>query len=193
MIERYEKFLNKFDLILEYLFKKQSKYIKCKLGCSSCCRKGEYPISQLEFLYMTQGYINLPQNQKIIVQQNIMNLLLDKKDWQKKSHKKNERYEHTCPFLVNNLCAIYDYRGIICRTFGLCYYDDKGKYLRLPDCVNSGLNYAEYYDKKTKKLNIPYIPNANLRIDRIFESHLAQKNKLDCGEIRPLLDWFKES
>ncbi len=192
MFKKYEKFIKRFDNILDFLFKKQSKYIKCKLGCSSCCRNGEYPISQLEFFYLTQGFINLPQNKKIIVQQNIMNLLLDKKDWQKKSHKKNERYEHTCPFLVNNLCSIYKYRGIVCRTFGLCYYDNVGCYVRLPDCVNTGLNYSEYYDKKTKKLNIPNIPKVNLRIDKIFESNIAKKYGLKCGEIRPLLEWFNE-
>ena len=192
MLKRYEKFLSRLDKILNYFYKKQSKYIYCKLGCSACCRNGEYPFSQLEFSYMTEGFINLPQNQKIIVQQNIMKLLLDKKDWQNKKHKKEERFEHVCPFLVNNQCLIYKYRGITCRTYGLCYYDDKEGYLKLPDCVNNGLNYSKYYDSKNKKLNIKYIPNANLRIDKILESNIAKKYKLEYGEIRPILDWFNE-
>ena len=191
MIKKYKKFLTRFDKIIEFLFSKQSKYIKCKIGCSGCCRKGEYPFSQLEFSYMTEGFINLPEKTKIIVQQNIMKLLLDKKDWQKKH--KNERFEHICPFLVNNKCSIYDYRGILCRTYGLCYYDDIGGYVKLPDCVNSGLNYSKFYDEKKKILKIKNIPKVNLRIDKILESNLAKKNKIEYGEIRPILDWFKES
>ena len=101
-----------------------------------------------------------------------------------------KRFEHQCPFLLNNECVIYKYRGIICRTFGLAYYDDKAGYVRLPDCVNEGLNYSQYYDKKNKTLNIPDVPKANLRIDRVLENELTKLYKIDSGEIRPMLDWL---
>ncbi len=184
MISRYREFLKEFDNILKVIYEEQKQYIHCAKGCSKCCEKGEYPYSQMEFAYLTQGYINLPQNTKILVQQNIRNLLMDKKEF------KGKRFEHKCPFLINGECSVYDYRGIICRTFGLCYYDDKNGYVRLPDCVHDGLNYSDFYDEETNTLNIENVPKVNLRIDRVLDSTLANSYDLDCGEIRPMVEWF---
>lgn len=179
MNEDYEKFLKEFDELLSNLFEQQKKYIKCKKGCSKCCQNGDYPMSQLEFRYLTQGYINLPTDKKILVQNNM-----------KKITSENQK-DYQCPFLINNECCIYEYRGIICRTFGICYFDDENKYVRLPQCVYEGLNYSEYFDKKESILKINDVPQINLRTDKVFESELAKKYKLDCGEIRPLIKWVK--
>lgn len=184
MLKRYELFLKDFDEILHLLYEQQRDFIKCKKGCYLCCAKGDYPFSQLEFAYLTKGFIELAQNQKILVQQNINKLLADKKEY------KGDRFEHQCPFLINGECCVYKYRGLVCRTFGLAYYDDQKGYVRLPDCVNNGLNYSEFYDPKTNILNFENVLKVNLRIDRIFQSELAQKYNLDCGEIRPMLDWI---
>lgn len=186
MLKNYEKFLNDFDEILDYLFISQEKYINCKIGCTGCCENGDYPFSQIEFAYLTQGYINLPEKTKILVQQNIRNLILDKKEF------KGEHFEHVCPFLINGECCVYDYRGIVCRTFGLCYYDDQKGYVRLPECTYKELNYSEYFDKENSVLKIDDVPKINLRIDRVLNSELANKYKLNCGEIRPLMDWISK-
>lgn len=184
MLECYEKFLKDFDELIKNLFDDQKRYVKCKKGCSKCCEKGDYPYSQLEFSYLTQGYISLPQNTKILVQQNIRNLKMDKKEF------KGEKFEHRCPFLINGECCVYNYRGIVCRTFGLCYYDDINGYVRLPDCVNQGLNYSEFYDKGNHTLNIQNVPKVNLRIDRVLNSNLSEEYQLESGEIRSMLDWI---
>lgn len=186
MFKRYEEFLKDFDEIICLLFENQKKYIKCKKGCSHCCEIGEYPFSQLEFGYLTQGYLSLPENRKIIVQQNIRNLLMDKKDF------KGKRFEHQCPFLINGECSVYSYRGIVCRSFGLCYYDDIKGVAMLPECVHNGLNYSENYDEKNKELHVDYITRVNLRIDRVMNSQLARKYNLESGEIRPMIEWFGE-
>ncbi len=184
MYENYEKFLKDFDELIDYLFKSQEKYIKCQRGCIGCCVNGDYPYSHLEFSYLTQGYINLPEKTKILVQQNIRKLLLDKKEF------KGGNFEHICPFLINNECCVYNYRGIVCRTFGLCYYDDQKGYVRLPECSAHGLNYSDYFDKENNILNISDVPKINLRIDRVFNSELSKKYGLNSGEIRPILDWM---
>lgn len=184
MFKNYSEFIKEFDTVLKLLFTSQKKYIKCKKGCANCCSKGEYPYSQMEFAYLTQGFINLPEDKKIIIQNNIKNLI------EEKQKNKNIRFEHKCPFLIENECSVYEFRGIICRTFGVCYYDDKEGYVRLPDCVFDGLNYSEYFDKETNILKITDVPMVNLRIDRVLESELAKKYKISCGEIRPLLDWI---
>ena len=185
MLNRYEKFLKDLDNILSEIFENQKDYIKCKKGCSICCQQGDYPFSQLEFTYLTKGFLSLPSDKKSFVQQNIMKLREAKK-------KAKGRFEHKCPFLYDDECLVYNYRGIICRTFGVCYYDDVKDYVRLPGCVHNGLNYAEVYDSKTNTLGIENVPNINLRIDKVFDSNLAITYKLECGEIRPMLDWFEQ-
>ena len=184
MFRRYENFLKDFDELLKLLYQNQSQNIKCKKGCSKCCKGGEFPCSQLEFAFITKGYLSLDEKTKILVQQNIRNLLLDKKEF------KGERFEHTCPFLLNDECTIYEYRGILCRVFGLCYYDDEKGYVRLPECAKEGLNYSEYYDKETGELNFENVPKVNLRIDKVLNSALAKQYLLESGEIRPMLEWF---
>ena len=80
----------------------------------------------------------------------------------------------------------------MCRTFGLCYYDDINGYVKLPDCVHDGLNYSEFYDADTRTLNIQNVPKVNLRIDRVLKSQLAEKYELESGEIRAMLDWLEQ-
>lgn len=184
MLENYEKFLIEFDDYIKQLFENHKQYIKCKKGCSLCCTGGEFPYSQLEFSYLTKGFILLPNDKKQIVQNNIKRLLKEKVNF------KGKRFEHTCPFLIDNECCVYNYRGIICRTFGICYYDDENKYVRLPACSNYGLNYSQVYNKDNNTLNIKDIPKQNLRIDVVLNSENAKKYNLDSGEIRPMLDWL---
>lgn len=186
MLTRYENFLQEFDKVLSDLFKQQSKYVKCKKGCSLCCEIGDYPFSYIEFSYLTRGYINLPPDKKSIVQQNIKKLVKQKKEFN------GERFEHRCPFLINNECSVYSYRGIVCRTFGLGYYDDTKDCVKLPECVHSGLNYSEFYDSKGGTLSIDDVININLRIDRVLNSRLAQVYNFECGDIRPMLEWLEQ-
>jgi len=187
MLKRYENFLKEFDKELEKIFNSQIKYLKCKKGCSKCCEFGDYPFSQLEFLYLTKGYLNLDYERRLIVQKNIKNLLLKKEKFT------GAGFEHICPFLINNECSVYEYRGLVCRTFGVCYYDEEKGFVKVPECVEFGLNYSGFYDEKTKELNISDIPNINLKIDKIFESEIAKKYNLDYGLIRPMLDWMSNN
>lgn len=186
MFKNYENFIQDFDSALILMFDAQKKYIHCKKGCSRCCECGNYPFSQTEFAYLTHGFINLDDEKKIIVQNNIKELLQEKKNFT------GQKFEHKCPFLIDNECCVYQYRGIVCRTFGVCYYDDKEGYVRLPDCVYHGLNYSEFFDKETNILKIPDVPMVNLRIDRVLNSELAKKYNIECGEIRPMLEWMSE-
>ena len=97
--------MSKLDAKLESYFKNQVEYVCCKKGCSACCEKGDYPISEIELKYLMTGYARLENEKKIIVQQNI---------------KKNIK-GGACPFLISSECSIYPYRPIICRVHGLAY------------------------------------------------------------------------
>ena len=124
----YVDFLEKLDSKLEAYRTLHKKFLHCQKGCSSCCEKGDYPLSQIELKYLMQGYISLENDTKIKIQSNIKNF--------KKGGK--------CPFLINSECSVYSYRPIICRVHGLAYLCGENK-VKTPYCVKKDKNYSEVY------------------------------------------------
>lgn len=178
MLSRYKLFLNKLDAKLQKYFEQNCEYVKCIEGCSSCCEIGEYPTSRLEMEYLMSGYLKLSQDTQKIIKTNI-------------SFLKNESLKmYKCPFLINSRCSLYEYRPIICRTHGLAWYDEDAEKIRLPYCVNIGLNYAKVFDRETGEVFIPNPIKQNLRTDILLKNQLAEDLGLECGEIRPLIKWF---
>lgn len=178
MLKRYEKFLEKLDKRLEKYFEEQCEFIKCKPGCSACCEVGEYPFSRLEAEYLMSGYIALDKNTQETIKKEI------------KQIKENNLKYYKCPFLQNHKCSLYKYRGIICRTHGLAWYDYDEEKIKLPYCVNIGLNYSKVFDRETGQVFLQNPIKDRLRIDSILRSSEAEEYELECGEIRPLIKWF---
>ena len=167
----YKLFLDQLDEKLEKYRELHKDFICCKIGCSACCEKGDYPLSAIELEYLMQGYINLDAEKKKLVQENIKNM------------KKGE----SCPFLINNKCTVYPYRPIICRVHGLAYLcgaRGRGKYIgkvKVPHCTIEGKNYSKVYDGKEVFIN-PI--KENLDTPNLLKD-------FDYGEIRNLYDWVK--
>lgn len=176
MLRRYELFLEKFDRRLEKYFEEQCEFVRCKEGCSACCKIGEYPFSRLEAEYLMSGFVRLPSEIKEKIRHEIKLLKAE----QPKMYK--------CPFLVDDKCVVYKFRGIICRVHGLAWFD--GAKIQLPYCVNKGLNYAKVFDRETGEVFLPNPIKEHLRIDSILRSRSAEAYELECGEIRPLIKWF---
>lgn len=178
MLKRYEKFLENLDKRLAKYFEEQCEHIKCKEGCSSCCEIGEYPFSQLEMEYLMLGFSQLTFDKKFHVKKEIERLKRDKPKMYK------------CPFLINKKCCVYKYRGLVCRIHGLAWFDEIEDRIRLPYCVNKGLNYAKVFDRETGEVFLNEPIRERLRIDTLLTSPEAEELKLEMGEIRPLKDWF---
>jgi len=182
MLSRYEKFLEEFDKRLAGYFELHKEYLHCKKGCSDCCEIGEYPMSRLEMEYLMKGYTTLSPEMQKQVKQNI-----DKISAQKAAAK-IDRFMYQCPFLINKECVLYKYRGIVCRTFGLAYVD-AGKVV-LPECVNRGLNYSKLYNPDKKEIFINNPIKENLRTDKVLKNPETEQYKIECGIIKPLIEWF---
>ena len=133
------------------------------MGCSLCCEKGDYPISQIELEYLMQGYISLNSDLKKIVQENI----------------KNMQKGETCPFLHEHKCTVYKYRPIICRVHGLAYLC-KESIVKVPYCVNYGKNYNDVYANSEITIN-PI--KENLDTSSILKEY-------EYGEIKNLYEWI---
>ena len=164
MLNKYKNFLKDFDNKLSIFFKSHKQYIRCSCGCSECCEKGDYPISNLELEYLMQGFIKLDNNIKKQVQENI----------------KNIRRGEKCPFLLNQKCSVYEFRPIICRVHGIAYLC-KDKTVKIPYCVNSNKNYADVFKNGEILIN-PVLEN--LDTPQVLKD-------FDFGEIRNLIDWLK--
>ena len=179
MLKRYEEFLKYLDKKLDIYFEEQCEFIKCKEGCSACCEVGEYPFSRLELEYLMSGFVSLPFDIKHKIKEEIKHLV------------KTRPKMYRCPFLINNMCSVYSHRGIVCRTHGLAWYDEDENRIRLPYCVNKGLNYAKVFDRSTGEVFLQNPIRERLRIDTILNSPKAKEYSLECGEIRPLIKWFE--
>ena len=163
-MKEYINFLKDLDRRVQDYFEEHSEFIYCKKGCSLCCEKGDYPISEIELKYLFRGLVELDKTLKIKVNENIANI------------KKGEK----CPFLIDSLCSIYSYRPIICRVHGLSYIC-KNNIVKVPFCANNNLNYSKVY-QKGEFFTEPILENLNT------ESLLKD---FDFGEIRNLYDWIK--
>lgn len=179
MLKRYEKFLKDFDKKIKKCFEEQREHIYCKEGCAGCCEVGDYPFSQIEMMYLMNGFKKLPINLQKEIKTNLEII---------KRNRISEHFYYKCPFLINKKCSVYKYRGITCRTFGLAYIvDKKNKQVKLPECSKEGLNFSKVYNGK--EIEIAPIKE-NLDLPAVINSKLAKNYKLEFGEIRSLVNWF---
>lgn len=198
--ERMEKFYQFIRVIMERInshFEDQKEYIHCKEGCSLCCERGEYPCSELEFEFLKQGFTQLTPD----IQQQIVENIVKLKE--EKSKFSGKMFMHKCPFLIDHRCSVYPFRMIICRTFGLSYYE-KGEYeekntLKVPFCIEQGLNYSEVYDQENKTFSTDLFKKTgykkepltyNLSVEFLVKNFGQDIMHLDFGEFKRLLDWL---
>ena len=190
---KYELYLKYIDKKLQGFFEEQAPYIFCKEGCSHCCEEGEYPMSEIEFAYLTVGAKMLPLDVIAQIEKNMFRIKAEKEN-----HKGDDTFRHACPFLCNNRCSVYKYRAIICRTHGIAFFNAQKK-LMVPACVNIGLNYSNVYDPETdmlstekyKELGFTQEPLAhNVGLSFMVNNDLTKELCLNFGELKPMYKWF---
>jgi Fe-S-cluster containining protein len=191
----YKQYLNTIDIVLKGYFEDQKEYIFCKKGCSHCCETGQYPYTDLEFKYLLLGFFKIPMQEQQKVIKRIQDL---KKEYQNAENKKE--FRHRCPFLDDEgVCTVYEYRGMICRTFGLITMLDEGGCV-IPFCQELGLNYSNVYDpinkkidmEKVKKLGFKNIPHPRrTSLKTIMSPEMFEGDSpIDFGERKALIEWL---
>ncbi len=193
MIENYVKYLNIITEKIERFFAKQKPYIKCKKGCSLCCEKGEYPWSEIEYKYIMLGFSKLDKNLQERIKEKIKKVKEDKKNFSG-----DGRFMYECPFLIDKSCSLYEYRGIICRSFGLMV-EVEGKKPQIPFCCSLGLNYSNVYDVERNCVSPIMFKETGLDIEPLIfnvsykmltDDTFAEGFHFNFGEKKPLIDWF---
>ena len=193
-VDMYKKYLNTVQPILDGYFEEQKEFLCCTKGCAYCCEKGAYPFSELEFIYIMLGFLKLD----IETREGVLSRIRDlKSQYEKCEDKKNFMYR--CPFLgEDKVCTVYEFRGLICRTFGLIQKLSDGKTI-MAFCREHGLNYAKVFDfetqkidyDKVKELGYKNIPQAYLiGLKNLMSEEFLGENKIEFGEIKSLIEWL---
>lgn len=192
MFENYIRYLNFIDEKLTRFFNKQKPYIFCKKGCAKCCKHAQFPYSLMEINYLLSGSMTLPPEVQEIISNNIARTLEERKNF------KGEKFRYDCPFLINDECSVYEYRGLVCRSFGLMTVGQDDK-TQAPFCYELGLNYSNVLDietskisvEKFKKLGVKEEPTAfNVSYETLADEDLARGFGFKFGDIKPLIEWF---
>lgn len=209
MIENYVKYLEFIDEKLARFFEAQKPYIFCKKGCAKCCKQARFPYSLMEVNYLLRGSMQLPAEKQDIIAINIKKILDERKNFS------GQKFYHDCPFLIDDECSVYEYRGLICRSFGLLTFDSN-KNIQAPFCYEFGLNYSNVLDVETGKISIEkfkgvkgvnegvgelglqasknYIKEVptvfNVSYETLVDEDLAKGFNFRFGEIKPLIEWF---
>ena len=181
-LKNYIQYLVYLNDKLSKFFDHQKIYIACKKGCAKCCKNAEFPYKKIEFDLLMEGFKTLPQETQQLIRERVKDL--------KEEQKKTEgRLAHTCPFLIDDVCSVYDFRGIICRSFGLMFYNENDT-PGIPFCIYEGLNYSALL---YKELGYDQEPLAfNVSHSFLTDEVLAKGFGFTFGETKPMLDWFSE-
>jgi hypothetical protein len=93
---------------------------------------------------------------------------------------------------------VYEFRALICRTFGLITLQESGKYT-LPFCYSLGLNYSKVYNSENKKIDYEKIKNLGYKnnpeahrtdLKNLVSPAIFKDEPLNFGKIKSLIDWL---
>ncbi len=195
MKENYITYLKFLEEKLDVFFESQKEYICCHKGCSLCCRHAEFPYSRLEMQYLAEGFFSLDEELQNLIESRFEVLKQEKKEF------KGEKFLYDCPFLVDDACSVYEYRGVVCRTFGLLSQSSDGT-VKTPFCCFKGLNYSKVFDHVTQQLSDEKVKELgysqeplgfNLSYEFLTNPDFERGFNILFGEKKPLLNWFCKS
>lgn len=192
MLKNYENYLQFLDSKLLKFFASQKPFIFCKKGCARCCQKAQFPYSLLEIKYLLTGFLKLDKKVQQQIEENLQKVV------NKKNKFRGKKFRYDCPFLIENVCSVYDYRGIVCRTFGLMtkIIDDE---IKAPFCVDLGLNYSNVLNlksnkisfRKYKKLGVKEEPlGFNISYKYLTDDVFEESFNIKFGDKKSLINWF---
>ena len=187
-LQNYAAYLFVITQKIEKFFENQKPYIFCHKGCAKCCKNAEFPYKKIEFDLLMEGFKTLPQDKQNIIRENVRKI------------KEQNLKKYICPFLIDDECSVYDFRGVICRSFGLMFYREN-ETPGIPFCIFEGLNYSNVLNKETgmvttelyKKLGVEQEPVAfNVSHSFLTNEDFAKGFGFTFGKTKSMIEWFSE-
>ena len=193
MLCNYAVYLEFLNEKLKKFFESQKPYIFCQKGCAKCCKNSQFPYSAIEFRYLLNGALTLDKRIQEKIEANIKELLEKKKKF------RGKKFLYDCPFLIDDACCVYPYRGVICRTFGLMTNTVNQK-IKAPFCAFKGLNYSNVLNLRKKTISVRKFKKLNTKLEplgfNISYKYLTCEDyertfNVKFGESKPVIDWFE--
>lgn len=196
MIIKYAEYLKALEKRLDEYFHEQKEFLYCKAGCGLCCKLCYYPVSRLEYEYMKIGAEKIfNEEQKERINLKAIGIMKDRKEFLKRNSNIMDFY-YECPYLIDDSCANYEHRALLCRSHGVIYKDIANpNKINLPYCFRLGLNYFNVWDnelkdfseEKMQQLGITSRPKA---YDLSYSVLRDEAGELDYGDTRMLVEWI---
>lgn len=191
-LQNYAIYLKFIQKELDKLFEKQKEYLCCDKGCGLCCKGGQFHYSEIEFMYLLTGYMQLDSEKQALIDERINKILADKKNF------KSETFKYNCPFLIDEACSVYDYRGVICRSFGLMIQDKTGK-INVPFCAYEGLSYSKVLDTQTNDISEEKVKQGgykehplgfNVGYHDLTSEEYGKNFNVKFENKKPMIEWY---
>jgi Fe-S-cluster containining protein len=148
-IHEYHQLLAALDAEIVHIAKMHAGAISCGPGCASCCRP--FSVLAIEAACVREAVATLDTASREQLDRNLA------------------EGDACCPLLIDDLCAIYAARPVICRTQGLplAYVDEEREAIEVSAC---GLNFPDDHG---------FAPEDLLFMDQ-FNTRLAELNRTWC-------------
>lgn len=195
MLDIYKEYLVKLNKILDEYFQKHKLFIECRAGCSVCCKNSYFAVSELEFDLAREGLNRLSDSRKELIIQKAVRIFKERRAFLKECNDILS-FSYECPFLENEVCSIYEYRPLLCRSHGLMYKDiEKQNKINMPYCVNIGLNYANIWDNKTRNFSKEKLNQLGMNMppdafDLSYSCLMRDAGNLEFGDVRMIIEWI---
>jgi Fe-S-cluster containining protein len=196
ILQKYLELLRSVDAWFDSCLEKAGDQIKCRAGCSECCR-GLFDITLLDAFLLRAGLDRLDdETREAVLAKASSKLASLRRDWadfaapfilndrpDEEWTEMPEDDETPCPLLsAEGRCLVYDFRPMTCRLHGLPNIDLSGESFSDAWCT---LNFSEEDPLEREDLRWPF--------RRTFEKELALFRKftiLLLGRPRNELDTF---
>ena len=166
-VGRLLQLYNELEILSKMYLQEKPSY-PCKIGCSECC-SDLFLIYPEEYALIECGINSLQEDQLLLISQNAIHyyneIVKDISNFETMFEEKyfNENFNKIfdtlekvkipCPFLIKNMCTIYEYRPSICRMYGFIHvYDEKegrlfwtSKCSKLNDPLTHGINLPKSF------------------------------------------------
>lgn len=129
MIDRYLKICSAFEAEFERNRRLHGERIQCRPGCSDCCHQ-LFQITEVEAAWISHGLQMLPSSRREELKQRAApyleargKLVTARGEPEAWGSLPPSGTRLACPALDNGVCAIYEFRPLICRKFGIPLYN----------------------------------------------------------------------
>jgi Fe-S-cluster containining protein len=148
--ENYRRLIARLAKEILRLAARHGDALQCHPGCSSCC--SAFSVFPLEAALLREAVSAIPEELKAVMLR----------------RSAEEKAAAACPFLVNDLCVVYEARPVICRSHGLplAYIDEEQGIIEVSACpLNFGqeatfteedLLFLDEFNAELAELNAAY-------------------------------------